>query len=198
VLTLIVACSTICLAIMSSLPIAMIVVGAQHRHDCRRQPRIPEWLMVMGASVLFRTVIIYLYYPKQRWTYEYIFRFICIDVYEWVGMADGQSQSRFPVCSNRWGGAVAWNANDIQYSLVRLSEHLVDCRQRVGVRRGHDQVWWQEECRILWSNYIPTGLLDNTRYAYYDRHSFICSITLAYLSLLDMTPTTSISPPVFN
>ncbi|XP_063722968.1 transmembrane protein 272-like isoform X2 [Symsagittifera roscoffensis] len=49
--------TTIILALFLAFPIAMIVIGALKLDDCRAEPYIPKWLLIMGCFGLLKNLL---------------------------------------------------------------------------------------------------------------------------------------------
>ena len=64
------AVATVCLAIANVIPIIMIVFGALNLHNCRVEPYIPIWLVVMGSVTVFKSLLNCLYRAKRRYVNE--------------------------------------------------------------------------------------------------------------------------------
>lgn len=54
------------LGVLAVLPLAMLLVGAAHLHDCPIQPMIPRYLVVSGCLSIFKTVLDIGFKLKQR------------------------------------------------------------------------------------------------------------------------------------
>ncbi|XP_065668621.1 transmembrane protein 272 isoform X2 [Hydra vulgaris] len=48
---------TFCLAFLLAIPIACIVIGAKYKDDCRVQPKIPLYLIVLGSFGILRNIV---------------------------------------------------------------------------------------------------------------------------------------------
>lgn len=47
----------VCLALFLAIPVACIIIGVQYKDDCKIQPKIPLYLIVLGVFCIFRNLL---------------------------------------------------------------------------------------------------------------------------------------------